>query len=194
MTSGIERLLQDIQQESDSNIEKLKMQAHLEGKNKYDAMIHEVENRIVKTKEKYADVLHQVQANEKSKSKKIILRRIETVQNDAVESILSMAKEALINRKSEEILDLLKEVLANHVNKYKPKIMCTDRDYATISESLGNEYQVVVDETMKAGFVLIFDDYDVDYNFDNILEYHQETLKRIALKSLFEEDKDLWTI
>lgn len=194
MTSGIDKLLQEIQQESDSKIESIKAQAHLDGQKKYDAMIQEVENRIVKTKEKYTDSLHQLELNERSRSKKAILRRIESVQNEAVESIIGLAKEALINRKSQEILDLLNTVLNSHVNDYKPKIMCTQKDYMTISNVLGNEYQVVIDPTMIAGFVLIFKDYDVDYNFDNILEYHKETLKRIALKSLFEEDKDLWTI
>lgn len=194
MTSGIENLLNNIQRSHDEMIQNQLDQAHIIGQEKYDAMVREAKSRITKTKEKMDSSLLQLRDNEESKSKKQVIRQIEKEQNTYVENVLSEVKSRLLMTDSHEILELLIKVLNTHVDDNKPKILCTKQDFDTLAKALGHQYQVVIDEEIKAGFVLIFKDYDVDYNFDNILKYHSETLKRIALKSLFEEDKYLWNI
>ncbi len=194
MTSGIDRLLKIVQKDHDTFIEQKKHEAHLKGQAKYNAMLEEAKERSLKTKEKNKETVNQIASANRSKSQKMIQRDIELVQNDFGLKVLNAAKEGLVNLDSKQVVNLLDSVLSKHTQSQKPKILCTHKDYEAIMQVYGNQYQVIEDTSIRSGFVLAFDNYDVDYNFENLIEYHKEALMRIAISELFDEDKALWTI
>lgn len=194
MNSGIDRLIESVQKDHDTLINNKKHEAHIKGQAKYKAMIEEAKERSLKTKEKNKETVNQITAANRSKSQKMIQRDIELVQNNHVIKVLDDAKEGLVNLDSKQVVKLLQSVLSKHSQGQKPKILCTQKDYKSIMEVYANQYQVMEDSSIRSGFVLTFDNYDVDYNFENLIEYHKESLMRIALGELFDEDKDLWTI
>lgn len=186
MHDGMDVLLETLQKQADETKARRLEAAHDEGAKKYQAMIAQATRRLEKNKGINHERIKQRYRNELSAIDKALHQDRDDARRVYVDKVLETAKRRLHQLNQEALDTILKQALTTHVNGLKPRIICSPRNHQGFVEAVGQYYQIVADESLQAGFILAFPDYDIDYRFDTIFEYRKEALRRIALQALFE--------
>lgn len=89
-----------------------------------------------------------------------------------------------------EYQEFLATTLSNYVSDERPRIYSCPRFLETTKERFGEAYQVIEDKSLKDGFILSFDTYNVNFEIDEIFAFHHQDLMNTVLHNLFPSGED----
>lgn len=163
-------------------------------KAKQQKQISEIENKILLKRQE------DLQNYNKKKKREIELdtkRKVDKYRRDArhqlsslqeklVEEVFEQLQEELSALTFEEVESLIEEELAKH--SLKPRIEVSSKIFKPAKEKYGQQYQVIESTTIKSGFKLIYDKYDINYDMEERLVYQKESILRKIHHLLFNGD------
>lgn len=183
---GIESLVKSIKEDTQAALNIEIESAHREGEALYQEMMDEAKQRSERAKQNQEEEVRQTFNREVKQSNLQAQIDIDTYKHELVNRVLNDALNRLQNMKEEDFINTLDLVLSRENGmQEKPRISVDSKFYPTVLKSHGTEYQVLEDETMTPGFVLKFEDFDVDCEFTRLFQYNHDDLVKMVLVSLF---------
>lgn len=192
MTRNLDKMLEAITQRTNSILQVGYDRAHEKAESRYLTMISEAQKRLDSQRKYNEEINRQQYLNEKKRILKDYQRKRDEIKERYANEVIEEAKKRLLEFQITELLELIRISLNRHSKFGKPRIYCSYKDYDSLQQSLGNEYQIVADETIRAGFLLSYKNFDVDMIFDNIFKYKEDSIKHVALETLFTEGDIPW--
>lgn len=183
---GIESLIKSIKEDTQAALNIEIESAHREGEALYQEMMDEAKQRSERAKQNQEEEVRQTFNREVKQSTLQAQIDIDTYKHELVNRVLNDALNRLQNMKEEDFVNTLDLVLSRENGmQEKPRISVDSKFYPTVLKSHGTEYQVLEDETMTPGFVLKFEDFDVDCEFTRLFQYNHDDLVKMVLVNLF---------
>lgn len=183
---GIESLVKSIKEDTQAALNIEIESAHREGEALYQEMMDEAKQRSERAKQNQEEEVRQTFNREVKQSNLQAQIDIDTYKHELVNRVLNDALNRLQNMKEEDFVNTLDLVLSRENGmQEKPRISVDSKFYPTVLKSHGTEYQVLEDETMTPGFVLKFEDFDVDCEFTRLFQYNHDDLVKMVLVNLF---------
>lgn len=184
---GIESIISSLQHDAQTEFNAQIETAHQKGEERYHEMIAETNKRLVNIeRSQKEEVKHLYRRNVRHYTNEA-QKEIDDLKNTYVNEVLNEALLRLQNMDDEKFISLLESVLQRENGGQKPRIFVEKARYASVLSALGSEYQVIEDNTMTSGFLLNFEDYDIDYEFSHLFQYNKESFTKLTLLHLFED-------
>lgn len=194
MNQSFDKILDAIRSKTENTLEEAKAAAHEKGKAKYNKMLEEAQEKIAITRQTSLKNNTQLYEIERYKLKKQLYKKIDDFKQQCVDNVLMDSKASFDTLPSERVVALIKEFLSNFEKETNPRILCALKDFDCVKNEFGNNYQVISDQTINAGFILSFENFDVDMVFDHLFHYRKDYLEKIARETLFEGVDNSWNI
>lgn len=183
---SFEKLISSITSDEEKDYDRIVNQAHTEGEALYNDMIKKAKLKIEKQKERNEINLKHMYQQQVRIIENEIQKDLVLLKNDYVQQFLNASINDLENMSDEALFALIDRVLNDEKDHHRPRIYIDSAHYASVLAKYGASYQVVEKSDLTTGFILSYEQFDIDFEFKNLLLYHEEVLHKIAQIKLFE--------
>ncbi|WP_159639723.1 hypothetical protein [Erysipelothrix anatis] len=182
--TGFELILASIQKSADASFQETVEQAHKAGQKLYDQMIQEGNERQSIRLKKIEVEAKQLEKRTFRNIEKHEHERVENLKHELVSRIYDDVIATFEALSPEQTMLLMNNALSKDETK-KPRILICEAHYQVCLETFGQGYQVVCDSSIQNGFVLNYDNYDVNVEYKQYFEMNRELFTTKIYQILF---------
>lgn len=119
-------------------------------------------------------------------------RMLLSAKQQLIDQTVQQVYERLVGQTAEQWVELLGMVLARNPQDkgaQKPQIIVPAGLLAAVQAAVGTQYPVSVGQ-MQHGFIISYEQFDLNYEVDRLFSYQKEGFERQAAQYLFGDDAD----
>lgn len=183
-------LLDHFESESSKQFDELLDTYKSEAQAQKEQWIQEGKKRIERERYRYQKSIDQRYQQDLSKTRLSEKSKTNSLKQELIHEVIDDCIKHYKHLDNEEYQDFLATTLSNYVSDERPRIYSCPRFLEITKEKFGEAYQVIEDTSLKDGFILSFDTYNVNFEIDEIFAFHHQDLMNTVLHNLFPSGED----